>query len=567
MPYPVENLIEGRGIPVYVRQSDTASKALSIMLENDYSQLPVLDDQDNILGMVSYKNILRAIKYYHAELGELYVENTTEPADKFDLEDDIFDILPSLQDNNAVLITGSDEQLIGIVTNYDTTDYFRKRSEDLMIIEEIELTIRDLIQLTYENDDGILNDEKLQKSISRITDHIDDLKSNYRSAIHTYMNVSKESHKKIDEDALETSFSKIYKGGIQKSFDDLTLNELIEMLLYDECWRYHRKAFNLSKDHLRNLLNEVRNTRNHLAHFKSEISSEQRDNLLFCKERLDLVNQVFVNQEGIEKLGDTSPDKKIKDKEIIAPVGEETTKTSSKYAPLAEYLQAIPGKQDKIRLSFQEIEEIIGDELPPSAYTHRSWWANDSVGHVQSKHWLDAGWKVGYRNMSRKEISFVRIREREKAYISFFGPLKTRLDKELDLKLRDTAATGVNWITLIGIPETGIMAQIAICFASQSRYRIELYIDTEDKETNKIIFDELHAQKETIEEKIGEPLGWERLENKRASRIALYTSGNIEDDKAKLTELKDWTAKMLPVFYEAIVPKVNKALEKHKSKF
>lgn len=141
MPYPVSNLIEGRGDPISVKKNESISKTLSTMLEKDYSQLPVLDDQDHILGMVTYKNILRALKYYQADLNELVVANAIESADKFDLEDDIFDILPSLQDNNAVLITGLDERLIGIVTNYDTTEYFRKRSEDLMVIEEIELQL------------------------------------------------------------------------------------------------------------------------------------------------------------------------------------------------------------------------------------------------------------------------------------------------------------------------------------------------------------------------------------------------------------------------------------------
>jgi len=127
MPYPVSNLIEDRGIPVSVKKSDPVSKALSTMLENDYSQLPVLDDQGHIRGMVTYKNILRALKYLQADLDELIVENAIESADKFDLEDDIFDLLPSLRINNAVLITSMGEQLIGIVTSYDTTEYFRKR--------------------------------------------------------------------------------------------------------------------------------------------------------------------------------------------------------------------------------------------------------------------------------------------------------------------------------------------------------------------------------------------------------------------------------------------------------
>jgi hypothetical protein len=216
-----------------------------------------------------------------------------------------------------------------------------------------------LIQFTFENNDGLINNEKLQKSINRITDHIDDLKNDYRSALYVYMNHFEEKNRKIDESAFESSFTKIYKGGAQKSFDDLTLNELIEVLLSEDCWGFHQGTFKLAKNHLRNLLVEVRNTRNHLAHFKGEISPEQRDTLIFCKEKLDQAIQNFVKQEGKETLGESIPVEKIREQEIIAPVGEETTKTSSKYAPLGEYLQGIPGNKDKIRLSFQEIEEII----------------------------------------------------------------------------------------------------------------------------------------------------------------------------------------------------------------
>lgn len=49
----------------------------------------------------------------------------------------------------------------------------------------------------------------------------------------------------------------------------------------------------------------------------------------------------------------------------------------------------------------------------------------------------------------------------------------------------------------------------------------ELYID-HDRDTgekNKAIFDALHAQKDKIEAEMGSPLEWERLDEKRASRI------------------------------------------------
>ena len=65
--------------------------------------------------------------------------------------------------------------------------------------------------------------------------------------------------------------------------------------------------------------------------------------------------------------------------------------------------------------------------------------------------------------------------------------------------------------------------------------KIELYIDNdkEDGKGNKKIFDTLSKDKEKIESEFGKALSWERLDNKRASRIALHfhDSGYKEEEK------------------------------------
>lgn len=568
MPYPVSNLIESRGEPLSVNKDDMVVKAISAMLEHDYSQLPVVDDENHPLGMITYESILRAIRNFKAALDDLKVANAMEVAEDFDLEDDIFDLLKALQDANAVLITGAGNQLIGIVTTYDTTEYFRRRSEDLMIIEEIESIIKEMIELYYLNDDGEVKNEELQSAVDLITDRSEQRKNKLKTALYRYFNLSKNDFGEIDVEAFEKSFLNTYKQGFKKNFNQLSLGEFIELLLHGDRWDYYQEIFQVDAVYIRNLLDEVRKTRNHLAHFKGEISPDQRENLEFCFDWMSGIHEEAFRDEELEGVKDveTISIDQEEGEDYIAPVGEETTGRTSKYAPLGEFLQGIPGKQDRIRLSFENIEEIIGDELPPSAYQHRTWWANDTVGHVQSKHWLSAGWKVGYRNMTSHEVTFSRIKERERQYIRFFGPLKTRLDQELDLPLKDTTASGTHWLGLIKVPESGNQRSIIpVGFANQDRYRIELYIDTGDRNINKAIFDELKTQRLEIESDLGQKLGWERLDEKRASRIALYNTGSIEDDQEKLNELQDWTVEWLPKFYEAIFERASQTLKSHTS--
>jgi len=65
--------------------------------------------------------------------------------------------------------------------------------------------------------------------------------------------------------------------------------------------------------------------------------------------------------------------------------------------------------------------------------------------------------------------------------------------------------------------------------------KIELYIDKdkEDGKENKIVFDKLYSQKEQIESDFGGELNWERLENKRASRISKHFKLGGYKDKEK----------------------------------
>lgn len=71
------------------------------------------------------------------------------------------------------------------------------------------------------------------------------------------------------------------------------------------------------------------------------------------------------------------------------------------------------------------------------------------------------------------------------------------------------------WIST-GAGRTGLALNY---FLRTNDARVELYIDRQDAVVNKVVFDQLKASMESIEAVFGESLEWERLDNKRASRI------------------------------------------------
>ena len=76
-----------------------------------------------------------------------------------------------------------------------------------------------------------------------------------------------------------------------------------------------------------------------------------------------------------------------------------------KYDPLMVFLDK-SGKYE-LTLSYEEIESIIGDNLPPTASNNKNWWNNNDRSHPQSAAWSD----VGYRTCKIKlgeSVTFVK---------------------------------------------------------------------------------------------------------------------------------------------------------------
>lgn len=82
---------------------------------------------------------------------------------------------------------------------------------------------------------------------------------------------------------------------------------------------------------------------------------------------------------------------------------------TGKYRPLEKYLGEVPENEREIRLSFEEIEQILNVRLPSSAYESELWWTKEKEGnHVTPRAWANAGWKVERTDLDKKQVTLVR---------------------------------------------------------------------------------------------------------------------------------------------------------------
>ena len=98
---------------------------------------------------------------------------------------------------------------------------------------------------------------------------------------------------------------------------------------------------------------------------------------------------------------------------------------------------------------------------------------------------------------------------------------------------------------------TGLSYSAGFCLPR--RFRIELYVDADDQDQATRRFDALTGRREEIEDQFGENLEWERLESRRASRIASYYQDDIGvEERDRWPDLRAWAIERLGALREAL---------------
>ena len=144
--------------------------------------------------------------------------------------------------------------------------------------------------------------------------------------------------------------------------------------------------------------------------------------------------------------------------------------------------------------------------------------------------------------------------DRKRRYNGFFRGLISKLKERGFDKQRKAPST--SWYNFSAGHGMRNWAQYACCFNRDAKARVELYLDS-DKASNEVLFNYLYHEHETIEAKFGEALNWQRLDNNKACRVAVFPrDASIEDDDATLEDIQDWMVEKLWSLDRALGPKL-----------
>lgn len=136
---------------ITVGQDDALKKAVTKMWQFDYSQLPIMHGEREVKGMISWKSI--ASRY--AIGGECCkVQHCREDGQVVDGNGTLFDAIPTIVKHGYVLVRDpQDRRITGIVTASDLSLQFQQLAEPFLLLREIELHIRQLLQAKVSAED------------------------------------------------------------------------------------------------------------------------------------------------------------------------------------------------------------------------------------------------------------------------------------------------------------------------------------------------------------------------------------------------------------------------------
>ncbi len=132
--------------PFFVAPDATVAEAITLMLQHDYSQLPVATTERDVKGMFSWKSLGSRLA-----LGKecAKVKDCMEPPSDMNADASLFEAIQQIVEHECVLVRDGTRRITGIITTADLGLQFAQLGEPFLLLGQIENHIRILIAEKY----------------------------------------------------------------------------------------------------------------------------------------------------------------------------------------------------------------------------------------------------------------------------------------------------------------------------------------------------------------------------------------------------------------------------------
>lgn len=140
--YRIGKLASANRKPLGVAPDCTLKEAITLMLANDFSQLPVWQGDRHVKGMISWASV--GVRLALNQSSTL-VRECMEQAYEVSADDSLFAAIGAIIQHQYVLVRAADATICGIVTTTDLSFQFQQLAEPFLLLGEIENHVRRLI--------------------------------------------------------------------------------------------------------------------------------------------------------------------------------------------------------------------------------------------------------------------------------------------------------------------------------------------------------------------------------------------------------------------------------------
>jgi CBS domain-containing protein len=168
--YRIGKLAAANRIPLTVTPETSLQEAVTLMLSHDYSQLPVMQGERTVKGVISWTTIGSRLVLRSSGA---HVLDFMDKAREVSADTSLFAAIGAIVGNQYVLVRDRENRVSGIVTTSDLSLQFQQLAEPFLLLGEIENHIRRLIDGKFTADEVRAvrdpGDERVVQSVADLT--------------------------------------------------------------------------------------------------------------------------------------------------------------------------------------------------------------------------------------------------------------------------------------------------------------------------------------------------------------------------------------------------------------